>query len=300
MSSENSKMAKNLLGTGNGILVSSDHRALSRSTSSCFTEKSNTDTDIFYRYNQLQHMARLVEKYPTLLKKTADPGKISRKNFKHIAGRLRENARRLMNHHSLECLKPNWQDFRHDVFPILPLDSCLTLFVKTLEHYPLEEEAPNAVNLPKIAEAPSGQQTGDPAQGLESHLLSMKLSCPPKTKKQHVYPPEILTAINLAINDMAYVHTSRRPVGSDYENGPKIHRTKYTPFSAVPANKTSRRNGIFVTPWYPHIKRVHGEKKTEKGSRRSTRMVQPYDERELRWLEAFLVACDFMGRMDVD
>lgn len=52
-----------------------------------------------------------------------------------------------------------------------------------------------------------------------------------------------------------------------------------------------------MAPWYPHLAEVCKADKLHKTL--SHRRAQPYDDRELEWLEAFLKVCDFMmGKRD--
>jgi len=59
-----------------------------------------------------------------------------------------------------------------------------------------------------------------------------------------------------------------------------------------------------MLPWYPHLAKAYEIVRlwVETPDRRFLphpyRMSQPYDEREIQWLEAFLMACDFMAKLD--
>ncbi len=230
------------------------------------------------RCQQLERMAELFESYPSLLKKAADPAQTPRKNFEHIARQLRASARWVLEDQSLRLFRRKWQQFRHELFPIVPLDSSLRLFVRTLERYPLM--------------ATRKVENFKPDSTAES--TQIERSC-----TERIYPASIVTAIECAKKGMAYVYWKPRRQSLTQAN--KVYRTKYTPYSAGRYKTEGFDEAAkFMLPWYPHLARTYGIDRlwVDTPLPHSNRMFQPYDEREIQWLEAFLMACDFMAKLD--
>lgn len=269
--------------------------------------------DAAFRFNnlrsqQLKRMAQPFELYPSLLEKAADPTQTPRQNFKHIVRRLRTNARWIMEDQSRRLFRRNWQQFRHELFPSVPLNSCLRLFVRTLERYPsmsTQKVKRSLVNT-KVA---IRKRSADRTAKLENGLLDSTLDSTAKSARtgqiciERVYPPSIVTAIECAKKGMAYVYYKPRKLS--LTPAPKVHRTKYTPYSAGRfKTEAFDEAAMFMLPWYPHLAKAYGMDRlwVDTPDRRvlphSNRISQPYDEREIQWLEAFLMACGFMARLD--
>ncbi len=258
------------------------------------------------RCQQLEKMAELFESYPSLLKKAADPTQTPRKNFEHIARHLRASARWIIKDQSLRLFRRKWHQFRHEIFPVVPLNSCLRLFVRTLERYPLmatwKVQRP-PVNTTIAMEGRPGNRTAKLEDALDNLTLDstaestrIERSC-----TERIYPPSNVTAIECAKKGMAYVYIEPRKLS--LTPATQVYRTKYTPYSAQPfKTKSYDEVAVFMLPWYPHLAEAYETDKLCKDSPNprfpSKRMSQPYDEREVQWLEAFLMACDFMAKLD--
>lgn len=227
----------------------------------------------------------------------------------------------MWNANSMMCFRQCQHYFVHELFPVVPLDSCLRsvnfhtpgtrlmplhldeslwqsciveeilishgrrLFVRTLDRYPLD----------------ASRTVGSPSDGVEQRFNNLTLDSSLETAQEsekRIYPPRMVDVIDCAIAGMAYVYF--RPTLNSLTPYTKVPRTKYTPYSA----KTFRTKGysaraIFLVPWYSHLQRVFSEDKLVQDTNWTTpnRMLQPYDKREEEWLEAFLIACDYMARM---
>jgi len=188
--------------------------------------------DATFRFNnlrsqKLERMAQIFESYPSLLKKAADPTQTPRQNFEHIVRRLRANARWIMEDQSLRLFRRNWQQFRHKLFPIVPLDSCLRLFVRTLERYPLM--ATRKVERSQVNTKDSiRRRPADRTAKLENGLLDLTLDSTAESARtgqvciERIYPPSIVTAIECAKKGMAYVYFKPRKLS--LTPAPKVHR----------------------------------------------------------------------------
>ncbi|KAG6989921.1 hypothetical protein G7Y79_00061g093080 [Physcia stellaris] len=236
-------------------------------------------------------MAKLYETYPSLLKKAADPAQTPRKNIKHITDRFLGNARQIKKSNPSHCFYYLRNEFGRDLFPIVPFDSLLDLFVKTLERYPIKSV--------RKVRVPSSNTTATRVEkdmdGLELQLARTSLNTS-VSAGEDVYPIAIREAIELAILGLPYVHVPFRSLSLDIS--PKVPRTKYTPYSAKPYQSVSPNAQCFFTsPYHAHLKDCYAEDKLVETTEH--RMARPYDERELEWLEAFLKACDFMMKMNL-
>ena len=82
-------------------------------------------------------MAKLFNAYPNLIKKASDPAQVPRKNVHHITRRLRDSAGRLKKQDPSKIFKYDGALFKGTLFPTAPFDSCLTLFAKAPQRYPI-------------------------------------------------------------------------------------------------------------------------------------------------------------------
>lgn len=186
-------------------------------------------------------------------------------------------------------------EFGQDLFPHVPFDSLLGLFVNALERYPIRsmKKAHASASDPPVTRVGKDK---DALAAVELQLARTTLNTSTAlASSEAVYPTPIREAIERAIEGFPYVYVPYRPL--DLDIGLKVPRTKYTPYSAKPFRSMSPHPpGFFSSPYYPHLKESYGEAKLEKTTR--DRMARPYDEREIEWLEAFLKACDFMMKLE--
>lgn len=196
------------------------------------------------RCEQLNSMADLFRRHGTRLKKASDPASEARPNVKHIVDGLSGNAGRMAKRHPLAMYLHKIQEFRYDLFPVVPLDSCLRLFIETLESFPL----------------PSGEDdTDQPLKDLTEEMTAMEhqfdditlASSQKRAQPTTIYPDPIKTAIERAIAGMAYVYLPAKALSRDRATPEKVLRTKYTPYSAEEVRSIFPRaeNAMFVTPW---------------------------------------------------
>ena len=89
----------------------------------------------YLRSYQLNRMAYLFDAHRTTLKKASDPAQKPPSNIDHIIRRLRSEDRRMTETHPLRCFRRSKQHFEHDLFPNVPLASCLRIFVGILGRY---------------------------------------------------------------------------------------------------------------------------------------------------------------------
>ena len=128
---------------------------------------------------------------------------------------------------------------------------------------------------------------------LGRQTAQLKLDAPPSGPKERTYPPSIVQAIEEALQGLPYLYTMTRPLSLDI--APKVPRTKYTPYSASSfKSRFPPTRAIFTVPYLRHL----DDKFYKLDMSPRNEISKPYDGRELRWLKAFLKACEFMMKMD--
>lgn len=197
---------------------------------------------------QIAKTANIFESFPASMKKMSDPSPLARPNSNHIVSSLRSYS----NVFAMKDKYPNKRPrtsgnhlFRFDLFPVVPIDAWLRLFVDTLEKHPLpshqiiEHAYPVTSHCFEVL-AESPEQNEDTEAHLFQAVQSLSItdtSCveaQPTAVRQLSYPPDIIENIETAIAGMAYVYTLPDKSRGWY---PKVLRTKYTPWSADPFRK---------------------------------------------------------------
>ncbi|KAL8690964.1 MAG: hypothetical protein Q9218_003702 [Villophora microphyllina] len=153
------------------------------------------------RSAQLNKMANIFETFPDLLKTSMDPSQKPRSNTEHIPARFRQCARRADREHWMKkTSNGSNRYFNCHLFPLIPFDACLRLFIRTVHENP--------------------QYTEDSGQAARTD------------QDKTSFPPGILKDIKTAIAGMDYVYTTRKP-GNEADTRPTVLRTKFTPYSAA-------------------------------------------------------------------
>ena len=197
---------------------------------------------------QIAKTANIFESFPTSMKKTSDPSPLARPNSNHIVSNLRSYSDVFARRDEYPKKRPRTSGnhlFRFDLFPIVPVDAWLRLFVDTLKRHPLPSHQIIKHAYPASSEfsevsAEYPEQNENPEAYLSQAVQSLSItstSCievQPTAVKKLNYPPHIIENIEIAIAGMAYVYTL-----PDKSTGwhPKVLRTKYTPWSADPFRK---------------------------------------------------------------
>ena len=201
-----------------------------------------------YRSTQIARIADIFESFPANMKKTSDPSLVARPNSDHIISTLRSYsnvfARKKFRSGRYSRISGNHL-FRFDLFPIVPIDAWLRLFVDTLNKHPLpsnhstEHADPASSNtFESLADLPVEKEDTEAQLMRALKPLSItSTSCAEAqllALEQPAYPPYIMKCIKTAIAGMAYVYTLPAKSTKRY---PKVLRTKYTPWSADPFRK---------------------------------------------------------------
>ena len=202
---------------------------------------------------QIAKTANIFESFPAGMKKTSDPSPLARPNSNHIVSKLRSYSKVFTRKDRCPESRPRGSGhhlFRFDLFPIVPVDAWLRLFVDTLKRHPIPSHQiikhanPAISNLFEVL-AESPERNEDPEAHLSQAMQSLSItstSCveaQPTAVRELDYPPRIIRNIETAIAGMAYVYTL-----PDKSTGwhPKVLRTKYTPWSADPFRKPFHTN----------------------------------------------------------
>ncbi|MCJ1458695.1 hypothetical protein MMC28_009069 [Mycoblastus sanguinarius] len=246
---------------------------------------------------QMMKMASICETWPQMMKKASDPAWEPRRNTGHVPLQIRIFADKLHRN-----VVKRSHLFRYHLFPLVPFDIKLQLFVKTLQKHPLPTSTKST---------PSNVRDSIRADGTNIAEAIDRLSLNDSTTP---HSETIITDIEIALAGMAYVYTNRnKEVG--YRT-PKVLRTKFTPWSAAPFRKkispATCEWPVFMSPPLPHLELLNAAK-IETSARRwyddvlpqyhsstpekYSQPQQPYHELEVEWLEAFLRAVSFMEGM---
>ena len=272
------------------------------------------------RAQQMACMAELVEEYPELLKKSSDPSPEPRLNWKHLVNSLKRNALRpslyaqgKIHQHGVDqgCFH-GAQFFSDDIFPLVPSDKSLALFVvgisKILPFLPRE-----------LAEIVAPDRSSESKKDSTQNSSSVRLFATPFSKlclrvDEGVYPPNVLKDIRTAVNGMAFVHT--KP-DSDTGIKPRVLRTRWTPWSTEPCRgryPTSEpldqaaspfdsfqflgHRPIFLSPLYPHLDILPPSKLDKRCIRFYTRTYRTlYPHQEIEWLKGFCRTVKFLEKV---
>ena len=85
------------------------------------------------RPGQLHRMAELFKTFPTMLKRASDSSKISPWSPSHNISVVRREASTVLNDRQSSICFIIRQLFKFEHFPLVPVDSCLRLFIKVLD-----------------------------------------------------------------------------------------------------------------------------------------------------------------------
>ena len=129
-------------------------------------------------------MVDLFDTYPEFVKMASDPAEIPRKNIKHITSRLRGNAERLR-----KCVPSKYSEyhkylFNNELFPVVPFDSCLDLFVKTLQRYPINTPQVSSKGTFILEETTAKARSKSDLEIIRQQIEGMTLD----SSKKHIYP----------------------------------------------------------------------------------------------------------------
>ena len=221
---------------------------------------------------QLAQIANIFECFPASMKKTSDPSPLARPNSNHIVSNLRSYSNVFAKKDRCPKKRPLGSGnhlFRFDLFPVVPADAWLRLFVDTLRRHPIPSQQvikhadPASSDFSQVmAESPENSEDTEShlSQAVQSLSITSTSCVEEQTTadRQLSYPPHIIENIETAITGMAYVYTLRDPAKSKAWY-PKVLRTKYTPWSADPfrkpyTNNTNANDAIQTeqpkkTPW---------------------------------------------------
>lgn len=235
---------------------------------------------------QLQKLRALVLEYPGHLRADLNIQEY-KSNLNHMANSLEWRAKDLLRPRR-DIGGKSMYPFKKGL-PVLPYDRHLRLFLKVLERHPLPDE-----DMPDVIQ--SGWQIPVDKKVSLVRRYGKSKEIPVSEELNHQYTPEAIGNIRRAILGLTYSYTptSTSPVpprstcliSSSTEITAKEKdtllinmRTKQTPYSAYPYNKS---NGLsqpcFVLP----------------------DRVEPYaalSEMEIQWLESFLWSCRYMANM---
>ena len=278
------------------------------------------------RAEQMACMADLVEEYPELLKEASDYSSEPRPNWKHLVSNLRARAYRPTKCTRMEKYShPNVHEcshgaylFRYDLFPLVPSDKSLALFVlgmtKILPALPAELVEVMGPYLCRDSNRPS-LPTDDPSHKSSSvRQVNEPFAKLCLSTDKGLYPPNMLKDIKIAVEGIAFVHTL--PDG-DTGIKPTILRTRWTPWSAEPFRgqypiiesldqETSTLESfkfvdhypVFMSPPCPHLDRLPPDKL----DKRCERFYMPnywnlHSLREFEWLGAFCRTVRFLEKV---
>lgn len=257
------------------------------------------------RHEQLSSMADLIEEYPEILKKASDPHPEPRPNWKHTVKYLRNLASKSNRDERQFGTWPYQKPdacpafFRSHVFPLVPSDKSLTIFVigvtKLLPFLPTWFAG---IMDPSIR----NDHTYYPSHAVSSlRLFRSNFAELCFRVDKSLYPYSVLKDIETAVVGMALVHTL-----PDTSTGslPVVLRTKWTPWSAEPYRTSLKaspleQKPLFVSPPLPHLDALPSEKL----DKRCIRFYMPtvrdlHSPREFEWLEAFCSTVRFFERME--
>ena len=177
------------------------------------------------RRAQLYRLAALYDRYPQYLEKASDPKQVYQKNVEQISSQLRFKARKFPGHWPLFIFKDDMQEFRHDLFPIVPLDSSLELFTETLQRWRLDSNSDKLLSEVMSPSDPSSKDNAtaerkmavkDDGADEKAFGYCSRRFAPARTPRPPFihpqYPPEIAEAIERAISGLAYVYTTSGPL----------------------------------------------------------------------------------------
>ncbi|KAL9633874.1 MAG: hypothetical protein Q9164_004437, partial [Protoblastenia rupestris] len=211
------------------------------------------------RKQQIQRFTQIFAEHPDMVKRASDPGLEARPNSRHIIAIMQH---RVGKYHQdvvkRRAKKRSNYLFRNDIFPIVPLDALLQLFVDTLCKHSVEARLEN-----------------DQTDGVATMLEGLSVDGPPDKNTDGTVifcPPSILADIKTVIEGMAYVYTLDRDEST--HRFPKILRTKYTPCNDTAHKPTKPPQKPALDRTYLEIKHSNLPKCQRRRARQQARRIE--------------------------
>jgi hypothetical protein len=232
-----------------------------------------------WKADQLKLAADLVERYPYVVKQTADPRQyVEVCNISHISNRLRTSANKAFRERKLIHLDPGSVKAPPYLVEIIPYDRYLWLLLDTLEKHPFYMES--------LELEDSFQRMVLEPQPLPAKLDNLPLLCTAEKKESDSqYPEEIAGHLRIALKGLVYVYTEDNVTVPRIEWGPRL----LDPVSQDGSKTEARRWPRFLVnkhiryPGMPPRQRIATAQK-----------LKPLDAREYEWIEAFLKTVTWM------
>ncbi|KAA8575034.1 hypothetical protein EYC84_004255 [Monilinia fructicola] len=213
---------------------------------------------------QLRLSARLVEKYPRILKRPLDPSQgAPRPNTAHLVSTFEVYAMRSLGDRNLYH---NWH--KHWCIPgthlveLVPYDRYLWLLFETLDKHPFD------VGANGLEDSLARVSLQNKEQGID--LRNSALSHVPKDiSSAFVYPEEIADSLRTVLKGLMYIYTEP-PL-----TVPRIRWPQY-------GNESSEKRPEFF------VGRAGHENTLQTEYRCVNRHIKPHNQREYEWLAAFV------------
>ncbi|PQE08526.1 AAA ATPase central domain protein [Rutstroemia sp. NJR-2017a BBW] len=221
--------------------------------------------------DQIKLAADLVERYPHVVKKTADPRQdVAECNISHILSRLRSFANQALRDRKLTHLYPGSVKAPLYLIEIIPYDRYLWLMLDTLEKHPFHMESPEL-------EESFRKMVLEP-QPLPTNLDRLPLLCTADKKESaSQYPEEIAGHLRTALKGLAYVYNEDDVIMPRIEWEPGLNDAASQRWPRFLVKKD------ILYPGMPPLWRVAAAQK-----------LKPLDAREYEWIEAFLKTVTWM------
>jgi hypothetical protein len=211
---------------------------------------------------QFNTMAYLISKHPEKLvvKKGMDPSQGGRQNLAHIENYFRMCARKASKDGRIHHQYVNRCRAGADNIELVPYDRFLWTFLECLEKYP-----------PLSVDAGAENRLQSTSLDVEGKFAETKQDL----SKPFAYPEDITATINVVMDGLMYVYT-----GSPLLVVPRIQWSS-----------TSGEKPVFFINKEPHSVELPGEI-----HRCLARKIMPHDDREYKWLNAFLKVVTWMEK----
>ncbi|QSZ37674.1 hypothetical protein DSL72_008773 [Monilinia vaccinii-corymbosi] len=214
---------------------------------------------------QLRSSARLVEKYPRVLKRPLDPSQgAPRPNTTHLVANLEAHAMRSLRDRNLyHHWHNNWCIPGTHMVELVPYDRYLWLLLETLDKHPFEDRANELEDgLAKVS-----------LQNQEQGINPGHIARPPVSGdalNTFQYPEEVADGLETVLRGLMYIYTEPPLV---------VPRIRWPP--ETNESSPEKRPKFFVG------RRGH-ENTPQIEHRCVNKHIKPHDQREYEWLAAFL------------